>query len=94
MNAPQLNPVIHPPNRLQICAFLEPLAEVEFLALRDYLEVSDSVLSKQIKILQDAGYVELAKRTENGRQRTWLSLTAEGRKAYGLHIKELMKIVG
>lgn len=94
MNAPELNPVIHPPNRLQICAFLEPLAEVEFLTLRDYLDVSDSVLSKQIRILQDAGYVNLAKRTENGRQRTWLSLTAEGRKAYRLHVRELLKLVG
>lgn len=94
MNAPELNPVIHPPNRLQICAFLEPLAEVEFLTLRDYLDVSDSVLSKQIRILQDAGYVNLAKRTENGRQRTWLSLTAEGRKAYRLHVSELLKLVG
>lgn len=94
MNAPVLNQVIHAPNRLQICAFLEPLEEAEFVVLRDYLGISDSVLSKQIKILEEAGYIKLDKRTENGRQRTWIALTKDGYKAFQAYIKELKKIVG
>ena len=94
VNAPLLNQIIHAPTRLQICAYLEPLAEAEFVVLRDYLEVSDSVLSKQIKILEEAGYIRLDKRTENGRQRTWVALTKEGYKAFQNYLKELKKIVG
>jgi DNA-binding MarR family transcriptional regulator len=94
MSAPLLNQIIHAPNRLQICAFLEPLEEAEFVVLRDYLEISDSVLSKQIKILEEAGYIQLTKRVESGRQRTWVALTKEGYKAFQSYIKELRKIVG
>ena len=56
--------------------------------------VSDSVLSKHLKVLEGAGYLDLSKRTANGRQRTWLALSRNGRKAYHAHVKELKKIVG
>jgi len=56
-----LDPVIHAPNRLQICALLAPLAEAEFALLRDELGVSDSVLSKHVKQLELAAYARLRK---------------------------------
>lgn len=62
--------------------------------MQEQLEVSDSVLSKHLKSLEDANYVVLTKRTELGRQRTWLSLSAEGRKAYTCHVKASQQIVG
>jgi len=85
--------LIHAPKRLQICAVLAPLKEVEFKLLRERLAVSDSVLSKQLKALEDAGYVILNKRTENGRQRTWVSLSREGRIAFSGHVKTLKEII-
>lgn len=88
-----LDPVIHAPNRLQICAFLSPLEEAEFQVLRDDLGVSDSVLSKHVKQLEDAGYIEQLKRKAGGRQRTWLALTPEGRKALRAHVAALEVIV-
>ena len=89
----RLDPLIHAPNRLQICALLNPLVKMEFQALRDIVGVSDSVLSKHIKQLDDAGYVRLIKKAEGGRQRTWVALTSSGRKAFKAHVKELKKIV-
>ena len=85
--------VIHAPNRLQICAFLASVAEVEFQVLREFLGVSDSVLSKHLKVLEEAGYLNVNKRTANGRQRTWLTLSRNGLSAYYAHIKALKKIV-
>jgi DNA-binding MarR family transcriptional regulator len=85
--------LIHAPNRLQICAFLEAVEEIEFTIVRDQLNVSDSVLSKHIKSLQDEDYVLIDKRTSDGRQRTWLSLTSKGRKAYIEHVNELKNII-
>jgi len=86
--------LIHAPNRLKICALLAPIASLEFITLCEQLGVSDSVLSKHIKSLEDAGYVVINKKTSEGRQRTWLSLSPKGRKAFNGHVDALKEIVG
>ena len=86
--------IIHAPNRLQICALLDTTKELEFQIIKQQLEVSDSVLSKHLKVLEDASYVQLIKKTEFTRQRTWVSLTSEGRKSFKRHLEELKKIIG
>ena len=83
MKNSHFNSLIHAPNRLHICAILSASGEVEFKLLR-----------KHLKSLEEAGYVAPAKRTDFGRQRTWLSLTSKGVDAYTAHIKELKRIVG
>ncbi|NII40405.1 hypothetical protein E9228_001041 [Curtobacterium flaccumfaciens] len=47
--------VVHAPNRLQICAFLEPLDQAEFSVVRDVLGASDSVTSKHVKVCRTPG---------------------------------------
>ncbi len=85
--------IIHAPNRLQICALLAPLEQAEFRVIRDVLGVSDSVLSKHIKQLEDAGYIKQRKSKVNGRERRWFHLSNKGRKAFELHVEELKRIV-
>ena len=92
MSLRKLDEVIHAPNRLQICALLTPLEEAEFQVLRDAIGISDSVLSKHIKQLEDAGYVKMRKGAVNGRQRTWARLTGRGRKAFAAHVAALQEI--
>lgn len=92
MKPQRIDPVIHGPKRLQICALLSPIKEAEFGVLRDELGVSDSVLSKHIKQLEDAGYVELRKGKMNGRQHTWAKLTRQGRRAFSTHLAELTRL--
>ena len=94
MSSAKFDALIHAQNRLQVCAMLATTAEMEFKILREILDVSDSVLSKHIKSLEDVNYVLRAKRTEMGRQHTWLSLSSDGRKAYNGHVKALQEIVG
>ncbi len=55
--------------------------------------VSDSVLSKHIKQLEEAGYAKLRKSSVNGRQRTWAHLTRKGRNAFEAHVEELKRLV-
>jgi len=86
--------VIHAPGRLQICGLLSPVEQMEFATLRKALDVSDSVLSKHLKQLEDAGYVHPRKAAVAGRQRTWLSLTHEGRRAFAAHVAELTRLAG
>jgi DNA-binding MarR family transcriptional regulator len=94
MTEPVFDETIHPPTRLRICAVLAPLDEAEFAVVRDEVDVSDSVLSKQVSHLEQAGYVNVIKRTVDTRQRTWLALTASGRKAFSAHMAELRRLAG
>jgi DNA-binding MarR family transcriptional regulator len=93
MNAvPVFDPVIHAPGRLQICAILSSVDDAEFAMIRDAIKVSDSVLSKHLKQLEEAGYVASRKAPFDGRQRTWLSLTGQGRRAFAAHVAELNRL--
>ncbi|MGV6850556.1 MAG: transcriptional regulator [bacterium] len=89
----KLDSVIHAPNRLKICAILTTSAELEFKFIKEQLDVSDSVLSKQLKVLEESHYILLKKRSEFGRQRTWISLTSLGEKAFSTHVQALKAIV-
>lgn len=85
--------LLHAPARLQIAALLAKVTEMEFAKLRELLKVSDSVLSKHLAALSDAGYVALRKAAEGGRQRTWASLTRAGTRALDRHVTALRAIV-
>lgn len=81
--------VLHAPARLQIAAVLSRVTEIEFARLREIVDVADSVLSKHLSALSEAGYVEVTKAARDGRQRTWASLTSAGRKAFAAHMEAL-----
>ena len=89
---PRFDPVIHAPGRLQICAILSAADEAEFAMVREAIAVSDSVLSKHLRQLEEAGYIKLRKQTHAGRQRTWLSLTPAGRSTFAAHVAELQRL--
>jgi len=91
---PRFDAVIHAPNRLQVCAMLAAVEEADFTVLREALGVSDSVLSKHLKVLEDAGYLVLKKSTVASRVRTRAALTPIGRQAYTGHVAELQRLIG
>lgn len=87
------DPLIHPITRLSICGLLAAGADwVEFAALRDAAGISDSVLSKQSRVLEDAGYVEVRKGAIGRRPRTWFRLTPAGRRALEGHLAWLAQL--
>jgi len=90
---PQLDPLIHAPARLQAMTTLSAVSEAEFATLRAALEVSDSVLSKHLSALAEAGYVRIRKGTLAGRRTTWIALTAKGRKALREHVAALRRLI-
>ena len=84
--------VIHAPVRFSIMAALMPADQAEFAFVRDAVEVSDSVLSKQVSVLEAAGFVKVRKGYVGKRPRTWLSLTSAGRRAFADHLAALGEI--
>jgi DNA-binding MarR family transcriptional regulator len=73
-------------------ALLAAADRVEFSFVRDHVEVSDSVLSKQMSALEQAGYIKVKKGFVGKRPRTWLSLTGEGRRVFNRHLAALREI--
>ncbi|NUL44967.1 helix-turn-helix domain-containing protein [Cellulosimicrobium funkei] len=88
-NQGEFNELIHAPVRLRICASLAPLKWVEFSQLRDSLGVADSVMSKHLKQLSDAGYIAVERYAKRGRSHVRVTLTTNGRKAYVGHVAAL-----
>jgi DNA-binding MarR family transcriptional regulator len=87
------DPLIHPITRLSICGLLAAGADwVEFAALRDAAAISDSVLSKQSVVLEDAGYIDVRKGAVGRRPRTWFRLTPQGRQALEGHLAWLAQL--
>jgi DNA-binding MarR family transcriptional regulator len=85
--------IVHAPNRLQICAILSAVSSADFATVREGLGVADSVLSKHIRVLHEAGYIDVHKSTCASRVRTSMSMTAAGRAAYDGHLAALQAIV-
>lgn len=89
----ELDPFIHAPARLHVLTTLSAVSEAEFATLRGVLAVSDSVLSKHISALADAGYVRSRKGVRDGRRTTWIGLTTAGRKALSEHVAALRQLI-
>jgi DNA-binding MarR family transcriptional regulator len=84
--------LIHAPLRLQICAMLAPVRSLPFSDIRQSLEISDSVLSKHLAALGDAGYVEISRVRVDARSRRLVTLTVPGRTALRGHLAALRAI--
>lgn len=92
VSAAAFDELIHAPLRLQICAMLSPVQWLPFAEIRDTLEISDSVLSKHLTALADAGYVEVTRVREDSRSRRRVALTRPGRTALRGHLAALQAI--
>ena len=89
---PVFNAEIHAPVRLRICSALAASPTLDFATLRDTLGLADSVVSKHVSRLEDAGYALVQKVPGGGRMRTWISLTDPGRIAFAAHMAALQQI--
>lgn len=101
MNAPddasehprhQLEDILAHPVRFSLAAALAQTEEIDFATLRNHLQITDSVLSKQATALESAGYVRIRKGYIGKRPRTWLKLTKEGEQVWRDHLSALQKI--
>lgn len=89
----ELDPLIVAPARLKLMTMLTAVSEAEFATTRAALDVADSVLSKHLGALEDAGYVRRRKGVHLGRRTTWIALTGRGRKALDAHIAALRALI-
>jgi DNA-binding MarR family transcriptional regulator len=90
----RLNELIHAPVRFSVMAALAGAESMDFKDLRDAIQVSDSVLSKQLAVLEKAGYVKIRKSFAGKMPRTSASLAPAGRTAWKEQLQTLREIAG
>ena len=93
MSLDDLDENLTAPKRLAVMGLLASASRIEFAYLRDQLNVTDSDLSKQLRVLLDAGYLT-SKRTGKGPTRaSWFSITPSGRVALDNHAAALRSLL-
>jgi DNA-binding MarR family transcriptional regulator len=90
----RLDPVVHFPIRLAIMACLVDVDEAEFGFVAQTVEINAPTCSKQVTVLEAAGYLTVRKGQVGRRPRTWLGLTPAGRRALRDHLAALQAIAG
>jgi DNA-binding MarR family transcriptional regulator len=91
-----LNETIHQLVRLRIMAALVTLEvgnEVDFTYLRDLLEVTDGNLGAHLRKLEEAGYIAVNKTFVERKPRTFVAVTAAGRRVFQEHVAALESIL-
>ena len=88
-----LDDVVHQRARLGVLAMLREADRVEFRYLRESLELTDGNLSRHLRTLEEAGYIEVHKGYEGRRPRTWLKLTRSGARALEAELDALRLLV-
>ena len=89
----ELDDDVHQRVRLGILASLAALTRADFAHLKRELAVTDGNLGRHLEVLEGAGLVRLAREPEGQRQRTWVSITSEGRKALKRELAALRRIM-
>ncbi|MGV0369459.1 transcriptional regulator [Corynebacterium aurimucosum] len=99
--SPELDPVIHPINRLRICATLHSAGatdgrQMKYSTLAELTELPADTLSKQLKHLEDRGYISRAREYGSTRAKdtVWVTLTEAGTQAYVQHVEALKAMTG
>jgi DNA-binding MarR family transcriptional regulator len=88
-----LDEVVHQRVRLGILAVLSEASECTFPVLREELQLTDGNLSRHLKVLEEAGLLEIRKGYDQRRPCTWISLTGKGRTALHHELAVLEQLV-
>ncbi|WP_339871745.1 transcriptional regulator [uncultured Brevundimonas sp.] len=90
----KIDDVIHGRMRLGIMVYLADSESAEFTELKTALEATQGNLSVHLKKLEEAGFVTLAKSFHNNKPLTRVSITAQGRTAFGAYLEALAGLIG
>jgi DNA-binding transcriptional ArsR family regulator len=89
----RLDDDVHQRVRLGILALLSNVTRADFAHLKRTLKTTDGNLGRHLRVLEDAGLIDMTKVVEGRRPRTWVKITREGRTALRAEIEALKEIV-
>jgi DNA-binding MarR family transcriptional regulator len=92
-NISSLNKAFDNRIRLGIMSVLAVNDRVGFSVLKEILDLTDGNLASHISALERLNYLEVRKQFIGKKPNTSYSITAEGRKAFVLHLDALEKLI-
>jgi DNA-binding MarR family transcriptional regulator len=88
-----LDETVHQRARLGILAILNETKEADFTHLKSALGLTDGNLGRHLEVLVEAGHVTLRKGSDGRRRRTWVRITAQGRRALRTEVALLRQLL-
>ncbi|NLM37538.1 MAG: transcriptional regulator [Firmicutes bacterium] len=72
---------------------LTSLGDSDFLSLKNQLGLTDGNLSAHLRVLEEAGYVQIEKKFVKRKPKTICRLTPSGREAFLDYLEQLEQII-
>lgn len=88
-----LDETVHQRARLGILAILNESKEADFSHLKSALALTDGNLGRHLAVLVEAGHVTVRKGSDGRRTRTWVRITATGRRALRTEVELLRRLL-
>jgi len=88
-----IDEVIHQKVRLGIMTMLAAEGAIEFVQLKEGLNLTDGNLSSHVTLLEKNDYIAIQKAFVNKRPQTTLKITKKGRQALKNYLEILRKII-
>ena len=88
----ELNPIIHPPARLQIMTCLASVDKADFNYLKSKLGLTDGNLASHLRKLENEKYIDISKDFVGRKPRTTYKITILGKNELSAYIKSLKKL--
>ncbi|WP_026764465.1 winged helix-turn-helix domain-containing protein [Sediminibacterium salmoneum] len=79
--------------RLGIMSVLMVADEIDFVSLKEQLQVTDGNIASHITALEKMAYIKVEKKFIGKKPNTTYSVTAQGKKAFKEHINALEKLI-
>lgn len=79
--------------RLGIMSVLAVNRSMDFISLREALEVTDGNLASHLRALEDAGFISIEKSFIDRKPNTKYTITEEGMDSFRHHIKALEDLI-
>ncbi len=84
---------VHQRHRLGVLVVLAEAKRADFTYLKRVLDLTDGNLGRHLQVLEEAGLIELDKVFEQGRPRTWVTLTRQGRSALARELDTMERLI-
>lgn len=91
--ADDIDEIVHQRHRLGVMVVLAEARRADFSYLKSVLELTDGNLGRHLKVLEEAGLVKIEKVFEEGRPRTWVTLTRAGRGALAHELDSMQRLI-
>jgi DNA-binding MarR family transcriptional regulator len=89
----ELNKAFESRVRLGIMSILMVNDSIDFLTLKEMLQITDGNIASHITALEKAQYIEIKKQFIGKKPNTSYSVTNKGRKAFTEHLDALEKLI-